>query len=58
VRLHAEISLRTVLIYLSAAAVYIVVGVFFVDFMLSVIVAAGYLFIAAWLVPEALQRLR
>jgi hypothetical protein len=49
--------LRTLLVYLSAAVVYIVVGVFWVDFMLSVIIAAGYLLIATWLVPLALRRL-
>jgi hypothetical protein len=48
---------RTLLIYLSAAVIYIVVGVFYVDFMLSVFVAAGYLLIATWLVPLALRRL-
>jgi hypothetical protein len=50
--------MRTLLIYLGAAVIYIVVGVLYVDFMLSVIVAAGYLLIAAWLVPTALKRLR
>jgi hypothetical protein len=58
VRLRARgEALRTLLIYLSAAVVYIVVGVFYVDFMLSVFVAAGYLVIATWLVPMALRRL-
>jgi hypothetical protein len=51
-------AVRTLLIYVSAAVVYIVVGVAYVDFMLSVFVAAGYLLIAAWLVPEAIRRLR
>jgi hypothetical protein len=46
-----------VLIYLSAAVVYIVVGVFFVDFMLSVVIAAVYLVVAAWLVPAAIRKL-
>jgi hypothetical protein len=46
-----------VLIYLSAAVVYIVVGVFFVDFMLSVVVAAAYLLVAVWLFPLAVRRL-
>jgi hypothetical protein len=50
--------MRTLVIYVGAAAVYIVVGVLYVDFMLSVVVAAGYLLIAAWLVPTALRRLR
>jgi hypothetical protein len=47
---------NTLLVYLSAAVVYIVVGVFWVDFMLSVFVAAGYLLVATWLVPLALRR--
>lgn len=51
-------AVRTLLVYLGAAVVYIVIGVMYVDFMLSVIVAAGYLLIAAWLVPEAIRRLR
>jgi hypothetical protein len=46
------------LIYLSAAAVYIVVAVFYVDFMLSVVVAAAYLLVAAWLIPSAIRRVR
>ena len=50
--------MRTLLVYLSAAVIYIVVGVLYIDFMLSVIVAAGYLLIAAWAVPTALRRLR
>jgi hypothetical protein len=49
---------RTLLIYLSAALVYIVVGVFYVDFMLSVFVAAGYLLLATWLIPSAIRRVR
>jgi hypothetical protein len=50
--------MRTLAIYLAAAVIYIVIGVFFVDFMLSVVVAAVYLLIAVWLVPTALERLR
>jgi hypothetical protein len=53
---RAERRLRTLLVYLSAAVVYIVVGIFFVDFMLSVVIAAVYLFVAAWLVPSAIRR--
>jgi len=53
---RAERRLRTLFVYLSAAVVYIVVGVFFVDFMLSVVIAALYLIVAAWLVPSAIRR--
>jgi hypothetical protein len=52
-----ERRLTTLLVYLSAAVVYIVVGVFFVDFMLSVVIAVVYLFVAGWLVPSAIRRL-
>jgi hypothetical protein len=48
----------TLLVYLGAAVLYIVFGVFYVDFMLSVVVAAAYLLVAVWLVPEAIRRLR
>jgi hypothetical protein len=41
-----------------ASVIYIVVGVFFVDFMLSVVVAMGYLLVATWLVPAAIRRWR
>jgi hypothetical protein len=49
--------MRTLAVYLSAGVVYILFGVFFVDFMLSVVIAAAYLLVAAWLVPSALRRL-
>jgi hypothetical protein len=39
-----------------ATVIYIVVGVFFVDFMLSVFVAMVYLLVATWLVPAAIRR--
>jgi len=51
-------SLTTLLVYLGAAVLYIAVGVFFIDFMLSVFVAAAYLLVATWLVPAAVRRLR
>jgi hypothetical protein len=41
----------------TAAVVYVVVGVFVTDFMLSVFVAIGYLLITTWLFPAALRRL-
>jgi hypothetical protein len=44
--------------YCAAAAVYIVIGVAYNDFLLSVIVGMGYLVLAAWLVPAAFRRLR
>jgi len=43
--------------YCLAAAVYIAVGVAFVDFLLSVVVGMAYLVVAAWLVPVAVRLL-
>ncbi len=48
--------LVTLVVYGLASAIYIAVGVFFVDFMLSVVVAMAYLLVAAWLVPAAVRR--
>ena len=44
--------------YCAAAAVYIVIGVAYNDFLLSVIVGMGYLLLAVWLVPAAVRRMR
>jgi hypothetical protein len=43
--------------YCVAAAVYIAIGVSWVDFLLSVFVGAAYLLIVAWLVPFVVRRL-
>jgi len=51
------VRLRTVGIYGIAAAIYITIGVFFTDFMLSVVVAMGYLLLAVWIVPATIRRL-
>jgi hypothetical protein len=48
----------TLLVYLAAAVVYITVGVFVNDLLLSVVVAIAYLLVAVWLVPAAVRRLR
>jgi len=48
----------TLVVWGTAAGVYIAIGVFFVDFMLSVFVAMGYLLIVTWLVPATVRRLR
>ena len=42
--------------YVIAAAVYVTVGVFYTDFLLSVFVGAAYLLLAAWLVPAGVRR--
>lgn len=47
---------QTLVVYGLAAVIYITIGVFFVDLMLSVIVAMGYLLLATWLVPAAIRR--
>jgi hypothetical protein len=44
--------------YCLAAAVYVAIGVAFVDFLLSVVVGMAYLVLAAWLVPATVRRLR
>jgi hypothetical protein len=50
-------QLRELAIYVAAAAVYIGIGLYNVDFLLSWPVAAAYLFLAVWLVPAAIRRL-
>ena len=42
--------------YCLAAAVYIAIGVSYVDFLLSFWVALGYLVITAWLLPTVVRR--
>ncbi|MBA3716846.1 MAG: hypothetical protein H0W87_01285 [Actinobacteria bacterium] len=48
---------QTLVLYAVAAAGYITIGVFFTDFMFSIVVAIGYLVLAVWLVPAGLRRL-
>ena len=43
--------------YAAAAVIYVVIGVFVTDFLLSVFVAVGYLLVAAWIVPRAVRRM-
>jgi hypothetical protein len=43
--------------YLLAAGVYIGIGLYTVDFLLSFWVALAYLLVAAWLVPAAVRRM-
>jgi hypothetical protein len=44
--------------YVAAAALYVLIGVLVLDFLLSVFVAMAYLLIVAWLVPAGVRRLR
>ncbi len=43
--------------YCLAAAVYIAIGVAWLDFLLSFFVGAAYLIVVAWAVPAAVRRL-
>jgi hypothetical protein len=43
--------------YCLAAAIYIAIGVAWVDFLLSFWVGLGYLLLTAWLVPALARRL-
>ncbi len=43
--------------YAAAAALYILIGVLVVDFLLSVFVAVAYLLLVAWIVPAGVRRL-
>jgi hypothetical protein len=43
--------------YVIAAAVYVTIGVFYTDFLLSVFVGTAYLLLVAWLVPAGVRRL-
>jgi Flp pilus assembly protein TadB len=42
--------------WLAAAAVYIGIGLYTVDFLLSFWVALAYALVVAWLVPSAVRR--
>lgn len=43
--------------YAVAAVVYITLGVFFTDLLLSYFVALAYLLLVMWLVPAGVRRL-
>jgi hypothetical protein len=43
--------------YAAAAALYVLIGVLVIDFLLSVFVGIGYLLLVAWLVPVAVRRI-
>jgi hypothetical protein len=51
-------DLRVFAGYCGAAVVYIVIGVVYDDFLLSVVVGMAYLVVAAWLVPRTIRRMR
>jgi hypothetical protein len=43
--------------YVAASAVYIAIGVWFTDFLLSFFVGLAYLLLVAWLVPAGVRRI-
>ena len=43
--------------YALAGAVYVTVGVWFTDLLLSFFVALAYLLVVAWLIPAGVRRL-
>jgi hypothetical protein len=43
--------------YLLAAALYVGIGLYTVDFLLSYWVAVAYVLVVAWLVPAAVRRI-
>jgi hypothetical protein len=55
---RVEKDRRDLALYLVAAAIYITIGVFLLEFMLASVVALGYLLIAVWIVPAVYRRLR
>jgi hypothetical protein len=44
--------------YCVASAVYIAIGVAWIDFLFSFWVGLGYLLLTAWLLPSLVRRLR
>jgi hypothetical protein len=49
---------RELALYLTAAAVYVALGVAVPAFLFSWIVGAVFLLVAVWIVPSLLRRLR
>jgi hypothetical protein len=43
--------------YVGAAVVYVAIGVWFTDFLLSYFVGLAYLLLVVWLVPAGVRRL-
>jgi hypothetical protein len=55
-RLPSRRELAVALGYVAAAALYVLIGVLVIDFLLSVFVGIGYLLLVAWLVPTVVRR--
>lgn len=43
--------------YALASAIYVSIGIFYTDLLLSVFVGAAYLLLMVWLVPAGVRRL-
>jgi hypothetical protein len=54
--MHVSPARKTLLAYLTAAAVYIALGVIVPELLLSWIVGVAYLLVAVWLVPTLVRR--
>jgi hypothetical protein len=57
-RLPTRSEVGPLLLYLAAGGLYVLIGVWQTDFLLSWYVAAGYLAVVVWLVPLLVRRLR
>jgi hypothetical protein len=49
---------RTLALYVAAGAVYVAIGVHFPGFLYSSVVAAAYVVLICWALPEGVRRLR
>jgi hypothetical protein len=49
---------RTLALYVLVAVIYVCIGVLVPDFLYSSVVAAAFLLVGVWVVPEALRRLK
>ena len=47
----------TLLGYAAAAVIYITIGVWMTDFLLSVFVACVFLLVAVWVIPTIVRRI-
>ena len=56
-RLPTRAELRSLLPYVAAGVLYVVIALFEVDFMFSVLVAMVYLVVVVWLLPLVVRRL-
>jgi hypothetical protein len=43
--------------YVAAGALYVLIGVLYVDFLFSFFVALAYLLVVVWLVPTGVRRI-